>query len=431
MARRPVRFVRPGLGEHAFVVLTLIMLAYGIPSTWFTVDNRDVPQGDVTAIIVFIGLFAIAATRLAGNGRHIVRAVRREPLLLGFILMAVASTLWSTDPGTTIRRAVAMLLTTFFAYYLVVRFRLRDIIRLLAITFAIGTVLNIVWIVALKKYGITQTTISNAESGDWSGIFTHKNALGRSCLTGSLTYLFAARSFPRWRVVCYALAVANAVLIVGAHSRTAQISLILLVLLMVVYTGLRAQRTLFGGVAVALVGTAVIAGAFVTTNLGPITEALGRDVTLTGRTQLWSDVVHEIGKRPIVGYGWSGFFTDDPLGPSRPVLEHNRWNPPDAHNAVLQYLLDLGIIGTTLFVVAFLRALPRAMRYVRNTKGVLGLWPLCYLSLVLLLSITERGVATRDVQWVLFVIAVVVVGHDPGRRPRAPVRRTPQETWPE
>jgi O-antigen ligase len=416
MARRDVRRGRPGLAEHAFVVLTLFLLAYSLPSSWLTRDNRDVPQGDAAVIVVFLLLFAFAATRLVGNWHHVARAVRREPLLLAFILFAVASTMWSTQPDVTLRRAGAMLLTTFFGYYLVVRYPLRDILRLLAVAFAIGTVLNIVWIVALRKYGITQDTTGNAQSGDWSGVFNHKNALARASLTATLTFLFVARAVPRWRVACYLLAIANTVLIIGAHSRTSQVSLVLLVMLMMVFTGLRAQRTLYGGVAIALVGTTLLAAGFVTTNLGPITESIGRDVTLTGRTQLWSDVLHEAGKRPIVGYGWSGFFTDDPLGPSRPVLDKNPWNPPDAHNAVLQYLLDLGIVGTALFVVVFLRSLPRAMRYVRETRGVLGLFPLSYLSLVLLQSITEKGVANRDVQWVLFVIAVVVVGRDPARR---------------
>lgn len=410
-AARP-RVSVPGPGERLLAMVTLFLLAFSVPSLWFQQDNTEVATGDSAVIIAFGLLFAIALTRLVGNWRHVWRAMRREPLLLAFLLVVLASTAWSTTPDATFRRSVALLLTTFFGYYLVVRFTLREIIRLTATAVMVGTVMNYIWIFALPRYGVTQISTGIASNGDWSGLFTHKNPLGRSGLVNAIIFVFAARLFPRRRILYYVFAVLNVVLIIGAHSQTALVGFFLLMFLMVLFTGLRAHRTLYGGVAFGLFGTATIAAAFVTTNLGPITQSLGRDATLTGRTQLWRDCIHEILQRPLLGYGWSGFWTGTMSGPSRYVLERNTWQPPDAHNAVLELMLNVGIIGAALFCIVFFRGLVRAVGHVRRRPDVLGLFPLVFLSFTFLQSVTERGVVNRDLAWSLFVVAIVLAARD-------------------
>ena len=406
------RVQAPGHGERLLAITTLFLLAYSLPTSWFVEDNTAVASGDASVIVVFALLFAIAVTRLVGSWKHVTRAVRREPFLLVFSFFLVASTAWSTTPDVTFRRSVALLLTIFFGYYLVVRFPLREIIRLATIALIVGTVVNFMWVLALPKYGITQLTTEAATNGDWSGVFPHKNALGRSSLLAAVFFVFAARLFPRRRVLYWTFGLLNVVLIVKANSQTALVSLMLLLVLMALFTGLRAHATLYGGVAFGLIGTSVLAAGFVTTNLGPISQSLGRDATLTGRTQLWTDVIHEIKRHPLFGFGWSGFWTGEKNGPSSYVLLRNPWHPPDAHNAVLELAVNVGIIGTVLFLFVVFRGLVRAVGHVRRVPDILGLFPLVYLSLVLLQSVTEMGVIGRDLNWSIFVVAVVLCARD-------------------
>ena len=407
-----VRVRAPGAGERVLAVTALFLLAYSLPSSWFLRDNADVPTGDTVVIAAFTALFAIALTRLVGSWKHVMRAVKREPLLLAFMFVLVASTAWSSTPDVTFRRSVALVLTAFFGYYLVVRFPLHEIIRLATFALMVGTVINLVFVFAVRKYGVTQVTSEAATSGDWSGVFPHKNALGRASLLAALLFVFAARAFPRRRLLYWTFCLLNVVLIVGANSKTALVSFVLLMVLLVLFTGLRAHATLYGGVAFALIGTSVLGAAFVTTNLGPISESLGRDATLTGRTQLWGDVLHEIARKPVLGFGWSGFWTGNKAGPARYVLERNLWHPPDAHNAVLELLVNVGIVGAALFLVVFLRGLFRSIGQVRRTPNVLGLFPLAFFSFVMLQSVTEKGVIGRDLSWTMFVVAVVLAARD-------------------
>ncbi|CAB4724088.1 MAG: hypothetical protein F2754_06145 [Actinobacteria bacterium] len=407
-----VRVRAPGAGERVLAITALFLLAYSLPSSWFLRDNADVPTGDTVVIAAFTALFAIALTRLVGSWKHVMRAVKREPLLLAFMFVLVASTAWSSTPDVTFRRSVALVLTAFFGYYLVVRFPLHEIIRLATFALMVGTVINLVFVFAVRKYGVTQVTSEAATSGDWSGVFPHKNALGRASLLAALLFVFAARAFPRRRLLYWTFCLLNVVLIVGANSKTALVSFVLLMVLLVLFTGLRAHATLYGGVAFALIGTSVLGAAFVTTNLGPISESLGRDATLTGRTQLWGDVLHEIARKPVLGFGWSGFWTGNKAGPARYVLERNLWHPPDAHNAILELLVNVGIVGAALFLVVFLRGLFRSIGQVRRTPNVLGLFPLAFFSFVMLQSVTEKGVIGRDLSWTMFVVAVVLAARD-------------------
>src|SRR5690606_1197609 len=48
-----------------------------------------------------------------------------------------------------------------------------------------------------------------------------------------------------------------------------------------------------------------------------VTEGLGKDQTLTGRTEIWEGVVWAIGERPLTGYGAGGAWINVAADPAR------------------------------------------------------------------------------------------------------------------
>ena len=78
-----------------------------------------------------------------------------------------------------------------------------------------------------------------------------------------------------------------------------------------------------------------------------ITTVLSKDVSLTGRDQIFSEVLEIFAEHPIFGYGYNNTIINDTLG--KVVMQFNT-----AHNSVLQMLIDYGIFGTgCLFVFTF------------------------------------------------------------------------------
>jgi exopolysaccharide production protein ExoQ len=74
----------------------------------------------------------------------------------------------------------------------------------------------------------------------------------------------------------------------------------------------------------------------------------GRDLTFTGRTHLWEDILREVADHWVIGSGFQGFWVLD--NPELLALyDIYIWLPNQAHNGYLDILNEVGIIGLVLF----------------------------------------------------------------------------------
>ena len=78
-----------------------------------------------------------------------------------------------------------------------------------------------------------------------------------------------------------------------------------------------------------------------------VLEILGRDISLSGRTDIWQGVLEMWKEKPALGYGFFAAWRSDQLAY---VLERTFIWTPSAHNSYLQCLVDLGIVGLVLFL---------------------------------------------------------------------------------
>ena len=83
---------------------------------------------------------------------------------------------------------MVLVTVTFFASYLVTRFSLDQIIRLLAVMFVISAVVNTAFIVAFPQFGIDS-------AGRFTGVFAQKNALGYVAALAIPTLLIAGKAY--------------------------------------------------------------------------------------------------------------------------------------------------------------------------------------------------------------------------------------------
>jgi len=96
----------------------------------------------------------------------------------------------------------------------------------------------------------------------------------------------------------------------------------------------------------------------------PILKIFGKDSTLTGRTYLWAEGIRNGLKKPILGYGYFGFWQ-----PGRPEAEHY-WHKFDIpgksgfhfHNLFIQSFVDLGAIGLALVILLIVYSLYKSLR---------------------------------------------------------------------
>lgn len=394
---------RPRLIEQTVGFLTLLFLTTGLPNEWFVVldsgTGEYVDSGGSLVIASFLLLTGALLAFSMKRPKAMFYLVVCDLALMSFAALILFSPLWSTDFGTSLRRGVALFMVVMVGIYFAARYSLEQLLNRLSIVFFIAMVLNYLWIFGLPRYGVT------ASGDDWLGITTNRNSLGKQAVLGALIMAFAIRS-KRHRILASIGLVGSAGLVLGTNSKTSLVSLILLGGLLIVFSTFRARRQLFGAVIISEVTAGLFGLLVATANLAFITDLLGRDITLTGRTVLWEDLLVPISERPLLGYGWDGFWGGWG-SPAQEIWLQNTWFPPTAHNAPLEYLLNLGAIGLVMWLVMLLRGLWRSIHYLRDRPGLAGLFPISMISYAVLYSITEHGVVQRGIEWMLLVVALV------------------------
>jgi len=89
-----------------------------------------------------------------------------------------------------------------------------------------------------------------------------------------------------------------------------------------------------------------------------IVEKTGRDMTFTGRTNIW-DYALKTANQPIFGYGFGGFWNE------KRILNAERsinYAAPHSHNGYLEAYLNLGLVGITIITIILLSISKRLIK---------------------------------------------------------------------
>jgi len=137
---------------------------------------------------------------------------------------------------------------------------------------------------------------------------------------------------------------------------------------------------------------------------GSIFHALGRNSTLTGRTEIWAAVI-PMAANPLVGAGFESFWLS-PLVHQRlaevmPGLPLN-----EAHNGYIEVYLNLGWVGLGLIGLIFVSGYFRAVKAFRR-EPVLGSLLVAYILTEMVYNITEAGFRMLHPFWIFFLLAVI------------------------
>jgi exopolysaccharide production protein ExoQ len=408
-----MRLSRKFLGD-AFTVVVLFLATTAFQTLIIDVSTpQAVAQGNPLMQSLWIAIYVVAAMRALQHRRLILQILRANMPLVLLVLLALFSVFWSGDPAVTLRRGVAVLATTVLGVDLAVRYSVREQLRLVGITLLWAVTLSI--LADTLFHGLVPT-VDAAYSSAWNGIFAQKNAFARIVVLAAIVILTKTRRVP-WNVITAVatLTIAYA-LIAASRSVTA---LVVLTAMWVLMLGFQVCRRRWR----ALIPIGFIC-ALIISCLAPLLSHqytlfgwLDRDSTLTGRTIIWAESLTSIAKQPILGYGYSAFWDASPE--AMRIDKVVRFQVPHAHNAYIDLTLQLGLTGLVLFLVVYCVAVRRAAVYMSTEHGWEAMWPLFYLTFVLLYQITESSIfADNSIFWILYVSTICSVteltSSDPG-----------------
>ena len=136
-------------------------------------------------------------------------------------------------------------------------------------------------------------------------------------------------------------------------------------------------RVMFGIIcAIALLNvTAIIFGGSLSSI---VAQSQGKDPTLTGRTDLWTDIM-DYAKHPILGAGFMSFWTPAVKAYFKSIPRES-WGPQQAHNGYLETYVQLGWVGVLLLALLIIHG------YVRSNRAFVYDFDFARFRLVLLLT---------------------------------------------
>ncbi len=353
-------------------------------------------------------VYALALLLCVRRWRSLRQAWPAGLLIAAPVLWAWASQGWSIAPDDTARRGLALFMTTLFGFALGAGFPGAALVRIVARTcfwLALGSAAVAV---LLPRYGVEQVI----NQGCWRGLWDTKNALAAFMALGAVASACAALlpGRGRWTFVAgFVLCLFDLLMSQGKTSLTCLV--VSLALLAVYHVG---RRGPLRAVAVAWVtGMAAFAGALVALAAPDLFfRAIGKDPTLTGRTEIWTALLGQVAERPLGGYGYGAFWNKESL-PARIIARQTGWAAPEAHNAWLDLLAQVGWIGEALTATLCLAGL--VLAFTRRGRAD-AKFASVYVVTVLALSMAESDLLSpNSLIWVAFVAAVanLVVGRRP------------------
>jgi exopolysaccharide production protein ExoQ len=134
-------------------------------------------------------------------------------------------------------------------------------------------------------------------------------------------------------------------------------------------------------------------------------EGIGKNPTLTGRTDIWVLVLKSIAKRPLLGYGYYAFW-QGLKGESANIIVATHWMFGYAHNGVLEIWLQLGLVGTVLVFATLFQAIGNAWFCLRNGCPTGIEWYVGLIALTIVYNIDESTLLwPMDLLSTLYIVA--------------------------
>jgi exopolysaccharide production protein ExoQ len=363
---------------------------------------------------VFFPVYAIALGMVVSRPGPTLMAAVRSPALVLLILIACASVVWSIDPEVTLRRSVALAFTTLAGLVIGARFSWSRFLEVFAAALGITVVLSFLSAFFIRGYGIMPYEFPGA----WRGVWTHKNTLGYYMSVSLVIFIASAIANPRRRWLWIGCAVGAMALILLSQSKTSLVSCLIgcscLPLIAL------ARRGPTGAVIAAWVTVSALFAAALAVFVFPdlLFSLVGKDATLTGRTQIWTAVMHQIAKRPVTGFGYGAVWDSTSFwGPLPEMSKEQGFIIHEAHNAWLAVWLELGYIGLVGWAVLFVSVWARAIGGVFVGAGAYFALPV--LAVFSLHSVTEAvALGQNDLTWLVFSALAVKLATGAGPRPQ-------------
>lgn len=393
-------------GMFYLTLLRTTGMWYGYPTNF----NEDAAVDPFPQKMMLYSLIPLIGLYFVLEPNRFLSYFRRVPILvvavavISFLSLAV-----SISFGASIRGIAAVAVLTIPPLLYRHRYGSVETFRLLATFGIFAAFANVLYTIALPRYAV----MAGSYAGMVKGLFYHKNGLGQFCAVSFITMLSVGMpkgplrysQLLRWAALLFTL-----LLIVVSKSSTA---VVMVAIGVATLMGSRMMQTVRNSLARSFIVFFLclfIGAAASFAYLGVaqmIADAFGKDLTFSGRTNIWEQLMPLVYDRPLLGYGFAVFRQPE-------VMEQYvelTFDARSTHNTYLELALNIGVPGMiawTAFVLQ--RLVGRLVTIQRSTElRATHSKEVAIILLIVVGSMTEAGMMLAPViLWPYLVVSLPI-----------------------
>lgn len=407
----------PGVSFALWIPTIWMLIVASRPlALWFQAGGTTIEEGSPLDRVFLTVLLCLGLIILTKRKFSLSNAIKENiwlMVLLGYLLV---SCIWSDIPFISFKRWNKQLVAVVMAFVVATEPSPRKALeslfrRIIYITIPFSYTL----IHYFGEYG--RLYVHHTGELMWTGVAIHKNSLAQLCLFAAffLIWMFIKRkqisdtTYNKNQDYLEGFVLILTFWILGGpnhtltYSATTTVSLTLGLLSLIGLLWENKKGTFHISKVLGILIIAIFIYGTLTPMLGKLTlldpsSALGREKTLTGRTVVWERLAAVVMDRPLLGHGYGGFWTTN----TRDLFDIS-----DSHNGYLGILLDVGIIGLSLYALFVISCIRNAQRLMTQ-DSYWGILLICFLVMVMTHNIGENSLNAFGTKLMAIILLLTI-----------------------
>jgi exopolysaccharide production protein ExoQ len=365
-------------------------------------------EGNETDRWVLSALLIIALVVLVRRRQTLINLLRANSPILLFFAYCALSTLWSDHTDVAFKRWVKALGD--LAMVLLVLTEADPLAAVRSLVAKAAFLLVPMSVLLIKYYpDLGRGYHPFTWTPYYTGVTTNKNELGFLCLICGLGCLWrclqAIRDRKSGSILGYAAILSMVLWLFWMANSMTSLSCFLMAGALMVAVSARSINRSPALVHCLVAGIIAVSCSTLFFDLGSgLLATMGRDPTLTGRTDIWKMALGMNGN-PLIGTGFESFWLPPRLDK---IWSMYWWHPRQAHNGYIEVYLNLGWLGVGLLGVILVAGYRNVIAALRADSDS-GRLRLAYFVAAVCYNFTESAIRMLNPVWIFFLLAAVTV----------------------